>query len=233
MTEKPLNFKGWEVNAALAGRKTMFRRVLKPQPIDLDIAVYIGGAFAHAASDGTHMSGQWKTYAPGDVLWLRETWQTGSTADGPQISFRSTPDFFKIDAWDGPDEGIGPSFNYARCPGADFHHWLGDVLNNDGPWRSPIHMPRWASRITLKVTGVKVQRLQDISEDDARAEGAPYDDGDMQFPSQKAPPGANYIEDGWDSARDWFTDTWNIIHGPGAWDANPWVAAYAFERVTG
>ena len=78
--------------------------------------------------------------------------------------------------------------------------------------RSPIHMPRWASRLTLLVTDVRVQRLQEISRGDAMEEGCPF---------------AN-MADG-PNPRDWYRDIWNSIHGPDAWDANPWVAAISFE----
>lgn len=77
--------------------------------------------------------------------------------------------------------------------------------------RSPIHMPRWASRLTLLVTDVRVQRLQEISRGDAMEEGCPF---------------AN-MADG-PNPRDWYRDIWNSIHGPDAWDANPWVAALTF-----
>lgn len=81
-------------------------------------------------------------------------------------------------------------------------------------WYPSIHMPRWASRITLLVTDVRVQRLQDISEEDARAEGAPPWTGAHQ----------SYVTG--------FYNIWATINGPGSWDANPWVAAISFERVT-
>jgi hypothetical protein len=73
-----------------------------------------------------------------------------------------------------------------------------------GPWRSPIHMPRHASRLTLTVTEVRVQRLQDITLADARAEG-------VWFPELFS-----------------FLRLWNSLHGPDAWDANPWVCAISF-----
>jgi hypothetical protein len=85
-----------------------------------------------------------------------------------------------------------------------------DNETNIGKRVPSIHMPRWASRITLRITDIGAQRLQDISEDDARAEGA------RQRPS---------------SAKDSFQCIWNSINGPGAWDENPWVWVISFERV--
>jgi len=96
----------------------------------------------------------------------------------------------------------------ADHPDADFSAPLGAV----GSWRPSIHMPRWASRLTLIVTDVRVQRLQEISRGDAMEEGCPF---------------AN-MADG-PNPRDWYRDIWNDIHGPDAWDANPWVAAISFE----
>jgi hypothetical protein len=88
-----------------------------------------------------------------------------------------------------------------------------------GLWklRPSIHMPRWASRLTLTVTDVRAQRLQEISEGDARAEGAAPQ---LEDQPQAIP--------GMDGHRGDFRDLWNSIHGPGAWDANPWVCALTF-----
>lgn len=86
-------------------------------------------------------------------------------------------------------------------------------------WKSSIHMPRAASRITLRVTAVKVERLQDISEEDALAEGVGIID-------PHHPPGPLR-----DTYAEMYRDLWNSINGPGSWDANPWVVAYSFERV--
>lgn len=207
------------VKALLDGRKSQTRRIVKvrgvdgkrypisspaEQLIELEAGEFSRGIFHYQSTAA--LSGPYKLgYAVGDLLWVRETWQTGTCGDGPKITFRATPDYFDIDAWDGPDEGIGPSFNYDRCPGARFDHWIGDVLSNDGPWRKPIHMPRWASRITLKVTGVKIERLQDISREDEIAEGTP----DGQF----------------------FDSVWSSIHGHTSWEANPWVVAISFEVI--
>lgn len=97
-------------------------------------------------------------------------------------------------------------------------------------WRSPIHMPRWASRITLLVTDVRMQRLQDIAEDDALAEGAfkGKATGRIFNNATEMRLGGNE----WRSARDWYADVWETIHGAGSWDINPWVWAITFEQMT-
>jgi len=89
-----------------------------------------------------------------------------------------------------------------------------------GKWQSPIHMPRWASRLTLTVTDVRVQRLHDISEADAVAEGIE--------PKWHAYTGYGKQADVWMSPYDSFASLWISIHNTGAWDANPWVVALTF-----
>lgn len=80
-------------------------------------------------------------------------------------------------------------------------------------WRPSIHMPRWVSRITLEIVSVRVERLQDIGEDDAKAEGVePY-----------APDDGRYV--------DGFKELWESINGPGSWDLNPWVWVVEFKEV--
>lgn len=86
-------------------------------------------------------------------------------------------------------------------------------------WKSPIHMPRWASRITLEITGVRVERLQDISEADAQAEGCPEAIRGLAFTDS--------------AARDWYADIWESINGPGSWDANPRVWVIEFKVLEG
>ena len=119
---------------------------------------------------------------PGDRLWVRETW-------APEREGTGCPD----------DTG---TLYRATDPG-----W--DDENTGLRWRPSIFMPRTASRILLEITHVRVQRLQDISEDDARAEGCePF-----AYP------------------RDRFHGLWDTIHGSGAWHANPWVWALTFRRI--
>ena len=83
------------------------------------------------------------------------------------------------------------------------------------PWRPSIHMPRWASRITLEVTGVRVERLQDISEEDAKAEGVTLK-GTSRYDGE---------------ARDAFESLWCSINGAESWDANPWVWCVSFRKL--
>ena len=96
---------------------------------------------------------------------------------------------------------------------------------------SPIHMPRCASRLTLLVTDVRVQRLHEISDEDANAEGAAHCDicNDVGWLNNNPDGGEECGCCGGGSYRDEFRDLWNSIHGPDAWDANPWVAAITFD----
>jgi hypothetical protein len=101
----------------------------------------------------------------------------------------------------------------------------------------PIHMPRWASRITLEITDIRVERLNDISEEDAKAEGvdrdfSPCDPEDREDPREVGYPTATamaYMES--IRHRLWFKSLWESIHGPVSWDANPWVWVVGFRRV--
>ena len=113
-------------------------------------------------------------------------------------------------------------------------------VEHDVPrWRPSIHMPRWASRITLEITGVRVERLQDISEEDALAEGivcenvivsSYYANGHHEVSDDR------YFfdgcdDEGFDSAHDAYASLWESINGAGSWEENPWVWVVAFRRV--
>ncbi len=185
------------VRAILAGTKTQTRRVVKP---------------AHKAwieMPVTHQLGEWDKRPlpygkPGDRLWVRETWSPDPPIDS---SWASTE-------WNGCGrriDGVPERFQHPR-----FCNYSADWLHGPIVWRPSIHMPRWASRITLEVTGVRVERLQDISEADAMAEGAPWGAcGSPQEGSRKAG----------------FAKLWDSINGPNSWDANPWVWAINFKRL--
>ncbi|HEV7286685.1 MAG TPA: hypothetical protein VGN75_17675 [Kaistia sp.] len=131
---------------------------------------------------------------PGDRLWVRET-SKPIPASRPGGYFVEGSPFFGRDFFYRAD---------ADCP-----------LWADGPWKPSIHMPRRASRLTLTVTDVRVELLQDISEADARAEGVFV-------------PEAQYAQQGHRAPVLAYAGIWEDINGPRSWEANPWVAAYTF-----
>lgn len=212
MTEKSIPFKGPMVRAILEGRKTQTRRVLKPQPWQDDDGEWVwrrGRAEWYsgstAAADFAADPAAAKCVAPyavGDLLWVRETWRSASPLD--DVSPRRL----------GEELGFPPIHYEADGTAENWKEWRGHDV---GRLRPSIHMPRWASRIDLRVTAVKVERLQDISEEDARAEGS--------WPPTGYKPGTRGDFIGG------FAFIWESIHGSDAWAANPWVAAITFERV--
>ncbi len=196
------------VRAILEGRKTMTRRVLKPQPVWDNGAIGIEdkqGKWIFAANtekgfaDDLLRSAFRTRYQVGDRLWVREAWRTMTFYDDVKPS----------------DLGGEESIRYECDKTQEDWGWAPSV--NFGRLRPGMFMPRWASRITLEVTGVKVERLQDISEEDAKAEGAHM-------------PRALTEDDG-ETYVDGFEEIWTTINGPSSWEANPWVAAYSFKRL--
>ena len=114
-------------------------------------------------------------------------------------------------------------YDFCNCMsyhGKPVYRATGD--DGESKWTPSIHMPRWASRITLEITDVRIERLQDISEEDAIAEGPPG----LKFP---APPGSYWVTV--DGRRQAFRSLWESINGPGSWDANPMVWVVEFKRI--
>lgn len=205
MKSRPILFNGAMVRAILDGRKTQTRRILKGVPGDVDdlrveechptrIDRY-GEAYPGTPVLGaTTRDGEWMQACPfgevGDEMWVRET-----------------------HSWNDPDYEEQDRADAIGRPRDAFGRWCwyratdGEI---DGPWRPSIHMPRWASRITLRITDVRVERLQSISEADAIAEGVEH-------------RGLPQIA---------FANFWESINGAGSWDVNPWVWAISFERVS-
>ncbi|MDE2447302.1 MAG: hypothetical protein KGO94_14090 [Alphaproteobacteria bacterium] len=203
MADKPILFSAPMVRAILEGRKTMTRRAIKG--VRNDNCLVIKKATKTRMGIVRHVL-EHRPYEIGDRLWVRENgWQR------PERSERDMRD--GADTW--------PPYMYDADDDAPEKEW--------GWKRRPsIHMPRWASRITLEVMEVKVERLQDISETDCLCEGVTRLDGN----------GTNkfsvHIEGGWFSqptAAATFRGLWEDINGDGAWEANPWVAAISFKRV--
>ena len=228
MSARPILFSGAMVRAILAGGKTQTRRVVKPQP-PYGCEYAINGAQSAAVLQSGEVTFVPPTPrsndhllpcpygAPGDTLWVRETWAARLDVD--------------------PTADVEKARHYLRfaADGEDLSNARHDY---GGRWRPSIHMPRWASRLTLRVTSVRVERLHAITEDDARAEGvaswwerATYDE-------------ARGISARWDhisAHRGWgktqpdfrgaFGALWSRINGAASWDANPWVWVVEFERV--
>ena len=212
MTDRPIIFSAPMVRAMLEGRKTQTRRVLKPQPGVVDSG---GLPAALVALDGYAVPGRVQPrrvpYAPGDRLWVRETWRPHYLGDGVWNLDVSYPaDGERRTICDG--EFGDKDWNWPKA--AD----RGNV--------TPLHMPRWASRLTLTVTEVRVQRLQDISAKDSIAEGAHC--RTCEAMGQSACHGRGCF-----ASIDAYRCLWNSLHGPGAWDANPWVVALTFNVQRG
>lgn len=216
MKERPILFSAPMVRALLAGTKTQTRRVVK-LPADAKHVRYWAPPSGRSESgyadpgvnywtpdpggetESNHLNpcpyGQ-----PGDRLWVREAFS------GPHCM-------------DATDEcvAVQPS---KWGEGSRIWYWA-DGNPTHGDWTRPrpsIHMPRWASRILLEVTAVRVERLQDISEEDLAAEGI----------QELIDAGVDH--DG--TPRDTYCVLWESINGPGSWDANPWVWVVEFKRVT-
>lgn len=210
MKERPILFKGEMVRAILAGTKTQTRRAMNPQPVPWGT---FGGwslpKSCYGSEDCFRESApifETRFGRPGDRLWVRETFVQGwaLSADGCVDQFDEAG-----------NERPMKTFYRATSPDLNWYDG-GDDCKIKTPWKPSIHMPRWASRITLEITEVRVERLQDISRGDAMAEGCP-------FPN---------MADG-DNPRHWYADLWNSINRntPGSWDANPWVWCVSFRRI--
>jgi len=201
MKERPILFNSAMVRAILDGRKTQTRRPTKFEWSGTAEKLLRQSAFdpAYKSLFGT----------VGDRLWVRETWGLMSYHD---------PTYW----CGGSIEGVPESD--LRLEFLVEHQANWKISNESAYWRPSIHMPRWASRIDLEITAVRVERVQDITEEDAIKEGCEMDGN---IPKLQPHDVVGWV--GWDSATEWFSDIWDSIYGK--WDANPWVWVYEFRRV--
>jgi hypothetical protein len=209
-TEKPILFSGEMVRAILAGRKTQTRRKIKSNRGKIyDVRqLPIGGKWYAEFLDETVPIKQ--SVGWGDVLWVRETWGSRQ-ADHPLCKNGRKPQ-------------VGDELFYRANPADDYQWGVGKPSQGSFVWRPSIHMPRWASRLTLTVTRVWAERLRDISESDARAEGI-IDGGCLTCgnpePCECKNPKPAPIEG--------FVRLWEAVNGKDSWCENPWVWVYQFE----
>jgi hypothetical protein len=226
--ERPILFSGPMVRAILDGRKTQTRRAVKPQP---DNGYHIGGCHYLKTGwalwrgdtpnnhDGCTCISVKNPYGwPGDLLWVRETFK------------------YWEDPYNGQDYVVykagGDKQPFPNEP--DIPYLNRNSFN--GKWKPSIHMPKWAARIWLEVTGVKVERLQDITNKDARAEGSFLDRcgcSIMQLGSRDVFDVA--FNQTWCHRHgERFDLLWDSINGKKegrSWDDNPWVWVVEFKRV--
>jgi len=196
MKERPILFKAEMVRAILDGRKTQTRRAVKPQPAS---GVRQSPFSSSGLEDGHGRELSCPYGKPGDQLWVREA--TIKVEDH---------------GYEGPvyvesDEGRA-CLEGGLAPGIDD---CVEVEPYELRIRPSIHMPRASSRITLEITGVRVERLQDISEGDSIAEGCT---------NSLHLPGGRF-------ANENFAHLWWVINGDGAWETNPWVWVIEFKRI--
>jgi hypothetical protein len=221
MKEHPILFSSAMVKAILAGTKTQTRRVIKRLPCQCyDVAAFDPQEMSARTPEGhqtTGHSGRWwcractsdqdavncPLGAPGDRLWCKE-------------NFKYVEDLH-------PEKCctiIEYQADGSRCNAGwadDAGNTLKQVERDRKRWRPSIFMPRWASRITLEVTGVRVERLQDISEEDAKAEGV-----SSEWLKTAA---------GREGLVPVFMQLWRSINGPKSWESNPFVWAISFRRI--
>lgn len=199
MTERPILFSAPMVRAILDGRKTMTRRVAKITHRTPGLAACLE---PRVGDPRPHVAKELCPYGqPGDRLWVREAF-AGS------IAYERHG--YPLKEW-------GNKLWY-----------LADGEPRSGQWTRPrpsIHMPRCLSRITLEITEVRVERVNDISEEDSRAEGAPEAPTPMSLMYSRCEVLRTRYREG-------FADLWESIHGPGSWAANPWVWVVGFRRLT-
>lgn len=201
---KPILFSTEMIQAILEGRKTMTRRVIKPQPPVEAVYSYISEELISEKLTErfvTFADGAGKTlspqvmipYQPGDILWVRETWQDmwillGESYAARMGRYAYKADYLKEKAW-----------------------W---------EWRPSVHMPKEAARIFLRITDVRVERLQEITWKDAKREGMfePYVASETGYETEM---------------RGQFRDYWDYLNAKRGygWDNNPWVWVIEFERT--
>lgn len=244
MRERPILFSAPMVRAILEGRKTQTRRVVKQQ-LRADTAGFLTGLevdfLTHWPINGGDYTGPGISCPygqPGDRLWVRETWCPANSENGPVVLFAADCDRRYL-----VDESYPVDYEKYPAGRSAWTAWAADVESGSTKdWRPSIHMPRWASRISLEITDVRVERLQDLSEADAIAEGVDpargvLGDDDMMVPAiMSAHDMGNLDKPMMPAAIARFVLLWDSINGknPGVtnWNANPWVWVVSFRRLT-
>ena len=237
MKERPILFNTEMVKAILAGTKTQTRRIIKIQPPNAEYRISTLAETTDRSRKKLEGQHHWVIYdhdkhsikedqdkyfrSPfgyvGDRLWVREAhtfrvqhYCGESGCDCDDISIRYEADN-SSDMISGAHKDIPDNWGF-----------------EGGRLRPSLHMPRWASRITLEITNVRVERLQDISEDDAKAEGVDIFRVQLGELNPILVPGGHR---GTDCPKEGFNSLWDSINGANSWSENPWVWVVEFKRV--
>ena len=228
MKERGMIFNGEMVRAILDGRKTQTRRIVKPQPeLTKGSGFSWNGALYGAGSDDRETNRNFAHVKcphgkPGDRIWVRETWSQLGNEDGCAIDWNDElvkgggPEAARI--YRASCEQRPGNYGLWSIPDDAFWKPHTDNMEFKGAWRPSIHMPRWASRILLEITDVRVERLASVSDDDAGKEG---------YPANPEPFGGKM--DKWL----WFRQLWDGIYPEQSFKHNPWVWVIEFKRIEG
>lgn len=239
MKEIPILFKDDMVRAILEGRKTQSRRVIKPQPILMDSGTWYPSEHPgdkknktglHYANEKHMRKGLAIDFCPygqpGDILWVKEyfSWVT----------------LVEKDPWDSLFSAIkrvpaNSPHDHAGCKVGMLYRATDTDWEGEAPWKSSLFMPRWASRINLEVVSVRAERVQEINEEDVKAEGIGSFAGNIGSHSN---PTDFYVafpekEGGFLFASEAFEALWNFINAKRGygWDVNPWVWRIEFKAA--
>jgi len=218
MKERPILFSDRRVRALLSGQQSQTRRIMKSQsfgPVQdnhegcygIDVMRnHLQGNRVVNLEDLRHHCpyGQ-----PGDKLWVRETWRGPVVAPEEMVKYQREPLAFK-------------KSQYCRYQADSGLYGQDDAQPHSG-WQAGIHMPRWASRIDLRITRLRVEKIQDISDADILAEGVQFDNHFLNnfFTMQKDTV----------SPKEAYLKAWTQQYGSTSWEVNPWVWVIDFERV--
>jgi hypothetical protein len=225
MKERPIIFNADMVRAVLDGRKTQTRRMLTPHHLKMIDAAASAGECYPLESGSQHSNSQsyYREWCPfgavGDRLWVREAFRVHSRAtDVATLVYKAS----EQQSWTQQTHRV--PIEKCNKPA---------VVDK---WTPSIHMPRWASRITLEITGVRVERLNSISEADALTEGIRR----RESTPVTDPAYCNYLATNLNDPQEWFDrpsdsfiSLWQSIYGAESWQHSPWVWVIEFKRVEG
>ncbi|WP_318358015.1 hypothetical protein [Enterobacter sp.] len=221
MTERGMIFNSEMVRALLNGTKTQTRRIIKLSHERGMQNPVVRGKNGEISFIGCRLAAMLCPFGqPGDHIWVRETWADVNLEGIPAVAYRADDDVYSLmDDKSFLDEDGAFNYEDPRVAKYSFAAWYSDLISGtEGRWTPSIYMPRWASRITLEITDVRVEQLKHVPRDEIIAEG---------YPAERAADGGDY------DPFLWYRDLWESIYGEGSWQANPWVWVIDFRRIAG